>query len=80
LSVETGSKTHSLLLQINVQLQNEAALMSCRILAIEHRKCAAELSGSCNSSIMLQNFVMQPMRSALALISHCRQNKDHCFG
>ena len=34
---------------------------------------------SYNSSIMLQKFVMWPMRSALALISLTRQNKDDCF-
>jgi len=36
---QNGSKTHS-------QLQNEAALMSCRIWAVEHRKCAAGLAGA----------------------------------
>ena len=39
-----GSKTHSSLRQSNLQLQNEAALMSCRIRAVEHRKCAAGLA------------------------------------
>ena len=28
---------------------------------------------------MLQKLVMQPMRSAHALISHSRKNKDNCF-
>jgi len=41
-----GSKTHSSLCQSNSQLQNEAALMFCRILAIEHRKCAAGHAGA----------------------------------
>ena len=40
------SKTHSPLRQSNLQVQNEAALMSCRIRAIEHRKCAAGLAGA----------------------------------
>jgi len=41
------SKTHSSLRQSNLQLQNEAALMTCRIRAVEHRKCtAAELAGA----------------------------------
>jgi len=31
--------------QSNLQLQNEAALMSCRIRAVEHRKCAAGMAG-----------------------------------
>jgi len=39
-----GSKTHSSLRQSNLQLQNEAALMSRRIRAIKHRKCTAGLS------------------------------------
>ena len=41
-----GSKTHSSLRQSNSQLQNEAALMSCRIRAVEHRKCAAGHAGA----------------------------------
>jgi len=44
--LKQGSKTHSLLGQSNLQLQNEAALMSCRIRAVEHRKCAAGLPGA----------------------------------
>ena len=40
------SKTHSSLLQSNLQLQNEAALMSYRIRAVEHGKCAAGLAGA----------------------------------
>jgi len=32
--------------QSNLQLQNEAALMSCRIRAVEHRKCGAGLAGA----------------------------------
>jgi len=35
-----------LLRQSNLQLQNQAALMSCRTRAIEHRKCAAGLSNA----------------------------------
>jgi len=44
--LKQGSKTHSSLRQSNLQLQNEAALMSCRIRAVEHRKCAARLTGA----------------------------------
>jgi len=40
--LKQGSKTHS----SNLQLQNEAALMSCRIRAVEHRKCAIWLAGA----------------------------------
>jgi len=43
--LKQGSKTPSSLGQNNLQLQNEAALMSCWIQAIEHRKCAAGLAG-----------------------------------
>ena len=39
------SKTHSSLRQSNLQLQNQAPFMSCRIRAVEHRKCAAGLAG-----------------------------------
>jgi len=38
------SKTHSSLRQSNLLLQNEAALVSRRIRAVEHRKCAAGLA------------------------------------
>jgi len=39
-------KTHSSLRPSNLQLQNEAALMSCRIRAVEHRKCVAGPAGA----------------------------------
>ena len=45
-ALKQGIKTHSSLRQSNLQLQNEAALMSCRIRAVEHRKCAAGLAGA----------------------------------
>ena len=45
-ALKQRSKTHSALRQSNLQVQNEAALMSRRIGAIEHRKCAAGLSGA----------------------------------
>jgi len=35
-AVKQGSKAHSSLTQSNLQLQNEPALMSCRIRAVEH--------------------------------------------
>ena len=41
---ESATALH--LRQSNLQLQNEAALMSCRIRAVEHRKCAAGLAGA----------------------------------
>jgi len=42
-ALKQGSKTQSSMRQSNLQLQNEAALMSCRIRAVEHRKSAAGL-------------------------------------
>jgi len=39
-------KTHSSLRPSNLQLQNQAALMTCRIRAVEHRKCEAGLAGA----------------------------------
>jgi len=45
-ALKQGSKTHSSLRQSHLQLQNEAVLMSCRIPAVEHRKCAAKLAGA----------------------------------
>jgi len=43
--LKQGSETHSSLRQSNLQRKNEAALMSCLIRAVEHRKCAAGLAG-----------------------------------
>ena len=40
------SKTNSSLRQRNLQLQNEAALASCRMRAVEHRKSAVGLAGA----------------------------------
>ena len=62
-ALKHGSKTHSSLRQNYLQLKNKAALMSHRIRAVEHRKCAAGLAGA--------HPVMQE-RSAPSLISHCR--------
>jgi len=45
-ALKQGSKTDSSLRQSNLQLQNQAALMSCRIRAVEHTKCAAGLAGA----------------------------------
>ena len=43
-ALKQGSKTHSSLRQSNLHRKNQAALMSCPIRAVEHRKCAARLS------------------------------------
>jgi len=43
-ALKHGSKTHSSLRQSKLQLQNQAALMSRRIRAVEHRKSAAGLT------------------------------------
>jgi len=45
-ALKQGSKTRSSLRQSNLQLQNEAALMSCRIRAAEHKKCVDGLAGT----------------------------------
>jgi len=44
-ALKPGEKTRSSLRQTNLQLQNEAALMSCPIRAVEHR-CAGGLAGA----------------------------------
>jgi len=41
-----GSEIHSSLRQSNLPLQNEAALMPCRIRTVEHRKCGAGVAGA----------------------------------
>jgi len=41
--LKQSNKTHLSQRQSNLQLQNQAALMSCRIRALEHR-CAAGLA------------------------------------
>jgi len=43
-ALKQGSKRHSSIRQSNLQLKNEAALMSCRIRAVEQRKCATGLT------------------------------------
>jgi len=45
-ALKQGRKTHSSMRQSNLRLQNEAALMSCRVRVVEHRNCAAELAGA----------------------------------
>jgi len=44
--LKQGSKTNSSLRQRNLQLQNEAALASCLMRAVEHRKSAVGLAGA----------------------------------
>jgi len=45
-ALKWGSETHSPLRQSNLQLQNEAALTSRQIRAVEHRRCATGLAGA----------------------------------
>jgi len=45
-ALKQGSKTYTSLRQSKLQRQNQAALMSCRIRAVEHRKSAAGLAGA----------------------------------
>jgi len=44
--LKQGCKTHSSVRQCNLQLEKKAALMSCRMRAVEHRKSAAGLAGA----------------------------------
>jgi len=53
-NVKTGSKKHSSLRPSKLQLHNEAALISCRIRAVEHRKCVAGPAGL--QDRILQNY------------------------
>ena len=56
--LKQGSKTHWSLRQSTLQLQNEAALMSCWIRVVEHRKCAARQAGAhpCLQDRILLNY------------------------
>jgi len=45
-ALKQGSETHSSLRPSNLQLQNEAALMSYRIRTVEYRKCVAGPAGA----------------------------------
>ena len=45
-ALKQGSKTHSSIRQSNLQRKNEAALMSCRIRAVEHRLSGDGLTGA----------------------------------
>ena len=45
-ALNQGSETHSSPRQSNLQLQNEAALRSRQIRAVEHWRCAAGLAGA----------------------------------
>ena len=44
--LKQGSKTHSSIRQSNLQRKNEAAVMSCRIRAVEHRVSGDGLAGA----------------------------------
>jgi len=45
-ALKQGSKTNSSMRPSNLQLQNAAALMSCRMRAVDHRKCVAGPAGA----------------------------------
>ena len=45
-ALKQGSETHTSLRQSNLQLQNQAALRSRQIPAVEHWRCAAGLAGA----------------------------------
>ena len=55
-ALKHGIKTNSSLCQRNLQLQNEVALMSCRIRAVGHRKCA---DGMADAHSDLQDRILQ---------------------
>ena len=65
--LKKGSKTQSSLRQSKLQLQNEAALTSCRIRAVEHR-CAAGAHPGLQDRILL-NYSTQELRMR---IKHAR--------
>ena len=50
------SKIHSSLRPSNLQLQNDTAMISCRIRAVEHRKCVA---GPADAHPGLQDWILQ---------------------
>jgi len=55
-ALKQGRKAHSSLCQSNLQLQNQAALMSCPMRAVEHRKYAALLSNTHPDLLILLNY------------------------
>jgi len=64
-TLKQGSETHSSRCQSYVQRQNEAALMSCRIQAVEHRKCTAGFTG------------VHPVLQDRILLNYTRIEKAH---
>jgi len=73
-------KSFDFLLCIEVQLTFSFPFTLLRHYQMDASMLKMLFLSPCNSSIMLQKLVMKPMRPALALISHRRQNKDNCFG
>jgi len=64
-TLKQGSETNSSLRRSYLQRQNQAALMSCRIRAVEYRKCAAGLAG------------VHPVLQDRILLNYTRIEKAH---
>jgi len=80
-ALKQGSKTRSSLRQSNLQVQNEAALMSCRIRAVEHR-CMAGLADAhpCLKDRILQNYTrIENAHKVRLLFVHLRVKRRY-FG
>jgi len=77
-ALKQGSNTHSSLRQINSQLQNEAALMSFWIRAVEHKKCAAGLDCLMHTPMSSEVSDLTPcahaQRDILAYINYAEKN------
>ena len=75
--LKQGSKTHSSIRQSNLQPKNEAALMSCRTRAVEHRKCVAALAGVQPS---LQDRILLNYTQELRMrITYARKLSNFCY-
>jgi len=70
------SKTHSSLRQSNLQRQNQAGLMSCRIRAVEHRKCTAGLAGVHPG---LQDRILVTTQEVKMRIKYARKLSIFCY-
>jgi len=69
-ALKQGSTTHSSIRQSNLQWKNEAALMSCRIRAVEHRVSGDGLAGAHPGSKIESCWTTQELRMR---IKHARK-------
>ena len=70
------SKIRSSLRQSKLQRKNEAALMSCRIRAVECRKCAAGLAGA---HLGLQNRILLNYTRIENAHKVCKKTFNFCY-